>query len=114
MRQTECPTEQKGNMTKKFAIVLIVFGLTVAVAAQAPAEKRKTVLDVLKVGQKVALNELQGRYEIQFLTGIDDVQEFTVKAIESDHLVLEDVTEINRLFVPIFSISSIKRMKLKP
>jgi len=99
-------------MTKKIPIVLILLGLTLSVAAQAPTEKRKTVLEVLKVGQKVAANEIQGRYEIQFLTGIDDVQQYTVKAIEADHLVIEDVTEVNRLFIPVYSISAIKRMKL--
>ena len=114
MQQTDWNTEKKEIMTKKLTIVLLLLGLTLTVTAQAPAEKRSTVLEVLKKDQKVGVKLVAGRYEIRFLTGIDDVQQYTVKAIESDHLVIEDVTKVNRLYIPIYSISSIQSMKLTP
>jgi hypothetical protein len=99
-------------MTKQISIILLLLTLTLTVAAQAPAEKRMSVLDVLKVGQQVGIKEVAGRYEIRFLEGVDDVQQYTVKAIESDHLVLDDTTEFTRLYIPIFSIKAIVRTKL--
>ena len=101
-------------MSKQVSVCVLILGLALTVAAQVPAEKRSTVLEVLKKDQKVGVKVVAGRYEIQFLDGIDDVQQYTVKAIESDHLVVEDVTKVHRLYIPIYSISSIQSMKLTP
>jgi hypothetical protein len=99
-------------MMKSIPIILLVLGLTFSLIAQAPTEKRSTFLDVLKVGEKVSLKEVAGRYEISLFEGIPDAQRYTVKAIEADHLVVEDITGVNELFIPVYSVRAIVRVKL--
>jgi len=97
---------------KRIPIILLLFGITFSVMAQAPAEKRPTILDVLKLDQRVNLKEDSGRYEIRFFEGLPNAQAYTVKAIEADHLVVEDIVGVNEIHIPVYSIKSIIRVKL--
>ena len=96
---------------KRIAIILLL-AVTFSAMAQAPAEKRSTILDVLKVDQKVNLKDAAGRYEISFYDGLPKAQAYTVKAIEADYLVLEDIVGVNLIHIPVYSIKAIVRVKL--
>ena len=97
---------------KHIPIILILLGLTLTVMAQVPAEKRSTILDVLKVDQKVNLKEVSGRYEVSFFEEVPNAQGFTIKAIEADHLVVEDIAGVNLIHIPLYSIKAIVRVKI--
>jgi len=97
---------------KHIPIILLLLGLTYSVMAQVPAEKRSTILDVLKMDQKVSLKEVAARYEISLFEGVPDAQGYTVKAIEPDHLLVEDIAGVNLIHIPVYSIKAIVRVKL--
>ena len=80
---------------KQIPIILLLLDLKISAMAQAPAEKRSIVLDVLKVDQKVSLKDVAGRNEISFFEGLPDAQGYVIKAIESDHLVVQDILGVN-------------------
>ena len=96
----------------KIVFILLLLCMTISVMAQAPAEKRSSILDVLKVNQKVSLKEISGRYLISLFDGLPDAQGYTVKAIEADYLVIEDIIAVNLIHIPVYSIKSIVRVKL--
>ena len=101
---------------KQPPIILLLIALFVsgafAVTAQAPAEKRPTVLNILKVGQKVNLKDVAGRYEVSLYEEVPAIPGYTIQQIEADHLVVQDVAGINELHIPIYSLKAIIRVTL--
>ena len=62
--------------------------------------------------QPIALKEVQGRYEISFVEGLAVPQGYTVITIGADFLIVQDITEINEIHIPVYSIKAITKMKL--
>ena len=79
---------------------------------QAPPEKRNQFLSVLKEGQPISLKEVQGRYEISFVEGMAVPQGYKVIALGTDFMVVQDITGINEIHIPVYSIKAITKMKL--
>ena len=101
------------NRVPYFLILLAVMSFAAFNATgQAPAEKRNHVLSVLKEGQPASLKEVQGRYEISTIDGIPGPLGYKVIEIGADHLVIQDITGINELHIPVFSIKAIIRVKV--
>lgn len=89
-------------------LVLGVF----AASAQAPIEKQPNILSVLKEGQPVSIKEVSGRYDITTMEGVPVVQGHKVLTIGSDYLVVQDISEIHEIHIPVYSIKAIIRVKL--
>lgn len=100
---------------KRAAIGLLLMAVislgTFNVTAQAPTEKRKSFLSVLKEGQSVTLKDAAGRYEISTIEG-SDFAGHKVTEIGADYLVIQDISGINEFHIPVFSIKSINQLKL--
>lgn len=89
-------------------LVLGVF----TVSGQAPIEKQPNVLSALKEGQPVSIKEVSGRYDITTLEGVSGVQGHKVLTIGSDYLVVQDISGITEIHIPVYSIKAIIRVKL--
>ena len=98
------------------AIALLLFAIVVSstfsVTAQASAEKQPNILSVLREGQPVSIKEVSGRYDITTLEGVPVVQGYKVLTIGSDYLVVQDISGINEIHIPLWSIKAIIRVKL--
>lgn len=98
------------------AIALLLLGIVVSstftATGQAPAEKQPNILSVLKEGQPVSIKEVSGRYDITTLEGVPVVQGYKVLTIGSDYLVVQDISGINEIHIPVYSIKAIIRVKL--
>lgn len=90
---------------------IVVFS-TFTVSGQAPIEKQQTFLSVLKEGQPVSIKEVSGRYDITTLEGVPGVQGHKVLTIGSDYLVVQDISGIHEIHIPMWSIKAIIRVKL--
>ena len=93
------------------AIGFLALGLFAA-SAQAPVEKQPNILSVLKEGQPVSIKEVSGRYDITTLVGVPGVQGHKVLMIGSDYLVVQDISGITEIHIPMYSIKAIIRVKL--
>lgn len=91
-------------------LLAVISFATFNATGQAP-EKRHHVLSVLKEGQPVSLKEVQGRYEIGTIEGIAAPQGYKVIEIGDDFLVVQDITGINEIHIPVFSIKAITKVK---
>lgn len=73
--------------------------------------QEKGFLSILKVGQSVGLKEASGRYEVTIFDGIP--QGYKVIQVGQDFVVVEDVSGITELHIPIYSIKCITKLKVK-
>ena len=93
-------------------LLAILLAAGVASTAQPPVEKRRTVLSVLQVGQSVAMKEVAGRYEISTIEAIPDSLGYKVMEVADDHLVVQDISGVHEIHIPVYSIKAIIRVKL--
>lgn len=100
----------------RIVIILILLVITAigtfTVTAQAPAEKQRHFLSALKKGQPVSLKEVSGRYEISTVEGVPGVQGHKVIEVATDYVVVQDISGVTEIHIPIFSIKAIVRLKL--
>lgn len=94
-------------------LVVVATGLFTA-SAQAPAEKKSTFLSTLKTDQPVSLKEVAGRYEISIVEGVAAVQGHKVTEIGPDHIVVQDISGVTEILIPIYSIKSIIKLEMPP
>ena len=93
-------------------LLLAVISLgTLNVTAQAPSEKRKAFLSALKEGQSVTIKDSAGRYEISTIDG-SNLAGHKVTELGADYLVVQDISGINEIHIPVFSIKAITRLKV--
>lgn len=94
-------------------LLLAVISLgTFTATGQAPIENRKTFLSALNEGQVVMLKDVAGRYEISTLEGVPGVLSHKVMEIGADHVVVQDITGIHEIHIPVYSIKAITHVKL--
>ena len=95
-------------------LLLVVLSFaTFNATGQAPPEKRNQFLSVLKEGQPISLKEVQGRFEISFVEGLAVPQGYKIIEIGADFLIVQDITGINEIHIPLYSIKAITKMKLQ-
>ena len=75
-------------------------------------QKKVAFLDRLKVGQAVALTDKDGRYEIGVLPPEMHPLDHTVVEIAEDYVVLRDIGKITDTVIPIYSIKSIRVLRV--
>jgi hypothetical protein len=85
-------------------IVLASFGM-------APGPK-EGVLSVLKPGMPVGLTDSGNSYEIQLFNKGPELLGYKVIEVAADYLVLEDVSGIKELRIPIYAIKSVVTTKI--
>lgn len=93
-------------------IVILLFVATLTASDQTAKEVEKSFLSALKEGQSVSLKEVSGRYQISIFDGLPGAQSYKVIEIGGDHVVIQDISGVAETHIPVFSISSIVRMKL--
>ena len=93
-------------------LLVVVSFSTFSVTAQAPAERQTNILSALKEGQPVSIKEVSGRYEISTLEGVPGVLGYKVMEIGVEYLVVQDISGINEIHIPVWSIKAIIRVKL--
>ena len=113
---------QKGKTTmlKRKMICLMILLVTAALAlwsicgaAAPPAEKKAaTFLDHIKPGQMVSLQEKDGRYELTILPPEFRPLIHTVIEVGQDYITLRDLANITDSVLPIYSIKSIKIIRV--
>jgi hypothetical protein len=106
--------------TGKRIVWLTVFALVALVGnSGAPAlgvEKETTTktsfLDRLKVGEPVAVEEKDGRYQLTIFIKGPAVLDHTIVEFGSDYVAMRDLAGITDLVVPIYSIRAIRVMRV--
>lgn len=73
---------------------------------------KRTVFADMEVGQPVGLKDHGATYEISVLDG-NVPQSHKVVEIGNDFIVLEDITEVTQTTIPVYSVRSIVRFKMK-
>jgi len=91
--------------------LVVVLAVATALGAQ-NAGKPKGVFSMLKVGQAVGLKDEGAAYSIGFLEP-EVLQSHTVIEIGEDYVVLEDIAGVKETTVPVFSVKSIEKVRLK-
>jgi hypothetical protein len=93
-----------------FCSCFVAASVLLSAHEQSNDPKQSSVLSALKKGQTVMLTEVVGRYEITMLKGVQASHK--VLDVQSDFIVLEDVSGITQIVIPIYAVSSIKMIKL--
>ena len=70
------------------------------------------VLSVLKPGMPVGLNDSGNSYEISIFTKGPELLGYKVIEVAADFVVLEDISGIKELRIPVYSIKSVVTMKI--
>ena len=99
--------------TVGFAAVALAVFVAIAIAADKPVQSKSRFLHGLAKGQSVLLKDLGTSYEIDLLP-IDAAklgQE--VMEIGDDYVVIRDTTGFRETRVPVYSIKSIVKMKVR-
>ena len=92
-------------------IAVCLLGLGSITTGQAPPSQRREFLAVLKVGQSVVVKETAGRFTISTVDDLPDSLSHKVVEVGSDYLTVEDIAGIHQIRIPVYSISSIVRLK---
>lgn len=82
------------------------------IAAPPIEQKKVAFLNRLKVGQAVALTDKDGRFEIGVLPPEMHPLDHSVVEIAEDYVVLRDIGNITDTVIPIYSIKSIKVLRV--
>ena len=92
-------------------IAVCLLGLGSITTGQAPGQQRREFLAVLKAGQSVLIKEVAGRFTISMLD--DDPGSLSHKIVEvgTDYLTVEDIAGVQQTRIPVYSVSSIVRLK---
>lgn len=100
----------RNNLTP---FLFFLLGIVVTVASgQAPAKERG-VLSVLNVGQPITLKASESGYEINMLQNGPDVLGHKVVEVARDFVVVvEDITGITAIHIPIYSVKSVTVTKI--
>ena len=98
------------HLSKIFAISAVCLVLFAAFGL-APGPK-EGVLSVLKPGMPISLSDKDGGYEIGIFTKGPELLGYKVVEIAADYLVLEDISGIKELRIPVYSIKSVVTMKI--
>lgn len=90
--------------------LIFITAIAAITSGQQPAPQRRDFLSGLKVGQTVNMKEASGRF---VLSMIDDGPPLSHKVIEigSDYVLLEDMVGVSEIRVPLYTISSMTRLK---
>lgn len=91
------------------AVVALIAVVTFAIAAEPPNQSKSGFLSLFKTGQKIALKELDGRFEILLMD--DAPLSHKITAVGTDYLIVEDTAEVMESRIPIYSIKSIVKLK---
>jgi hypothetical protein len=100
-------------MQRTFMVVGVVVLLVVATvrwgaSAEPAAEKQPVgVLGVLKPGSRVALREVGDRFEINTFEGSGLFQNQEVVEVNSDYVVLRDISGVTQARIPVYSIRNV-------
>ena len=89
------------------AVALILF--TGVGFAPGPKEG---VLSVLKPGMPINLMDVGGGYEIGIFTKGPEMLGYKVLEVAADYVVLEDISGIKEVRIPIYAIKSVSTTKL--
>ena len=91
-------------------LFLFMTAITGAIAAQ-PKENKVGIFASLDKGQKVSLKETAQGFEIGVFPGVEQLG-YTITEIGQDYIVLEDITGVSETRIPVYSIKTIKTIKL--
>ena len=95
----------------KIVAILTVCLVLFAASGLAPGPQAG-VLSVLKPGMPISLSDKNGGYEIGIFTKGPDLLGYKVLEVAADYVVLEDVSGIQQLRIPVYSIKSVATTKL--
>lgn len=100
-------------MITAFLAVATVAVASFAISKQPNAEQSgRGVLSVLFKGQPVNLKEVAGRYEIGIFTKGPDILGYKVLEVGQDYVVVEDVSGVTELRIPIWSVQAVRVFKV--
>lgn len=92
-------------------IAVCLLGLGSITTSQAPAQQRREFLSVLKPKQPVLIKEVAGRFTISTMDDLPDTLTHKVVEVGSDYVAVEDIAGFQQTRIPVYSISSIVRIK---
>lgn len=100
-------TKCLSRVTGMAVVVVILF----AAFGFAPGRK-EGILSVLKPGMPVSLSEKASGCEIGIISNGPEMLGYKVLLVEADYLVLEDISGIRELRIPLYAIKSVITTKL--
>lgn len=80
-------------------------------SGQAP-NKPVGVLSVLRPGQSITLKDADGRYEIGIFANGPDLLGHKVVEVGGDYVVVQDVSGVNEVRIPIYAVKAIVTLKV--
>ena len=90
---------------------MVAFASSLAFSQRGGEEHgRKGVLGVLSKGQAVSLKDVSGRYEIGIIPNVEMLG-YKVLEVGSDFLVVQDISQVTELRIPIYSIKVVSILK---
>jgi hypothetical protein len=95
-----------------FLVASVIAFRSTGIAAPPAEQKRGAFFDRFKVGQAVALTDKDGRYEIGTFPPEMRPLGHTVVEVAEDYVVLRDIGNITDTVIPIYSIKSIKVLRV--
>jgi hypothetical protein len=91
-------------------ILLICLSLTDNLSAQAAGNVAE-IFKPLRIGQSVSLTESARGFEISLLDA-GEIGSHTITELGSNHIALQDITKISKVWIPISSISKITSINI--
>jgi hypothetical protein len=100
----------KQTIIASVLLALLALGIFSA-SGQAPAKPRG-VLAVLHIGQSVTLKETPAGYEISVFQNGPDLLGHKVVEVGGDFVVVQDVSGVNEVRIPIYAVKAIVTLKV--
>jgi len=96
---------------KKWIWIVVVVAVVTALGAQ-DSKKPKGIFSMLKVGQAVSLKDEGAAYSISFMESEVPLGH-TVVEIGEDYVVLRDISGVKDVVVPVYSLKSVEKVRVK-
>lgn len=95
---------------KRRQILLFALPIVAILLAGWAAPAKRTAFSDLRVGDNVGLKDVGEGYQISVLAK-EILQSHKVVEVGDDFIVLEDVAEVTRITIPVYSVKSVVRLK---
>lgn len=101
---------------RRAIIGIVLLGMVVLASSLAFSQRggedhrSQGVLSVLSKGQAVSVKDVGGRYEIGIISNVETLG-YKVVEVGSDFLVVQDISQVTELHIPIYSIKAVSILK---
>ena len=91
-------------------LTVVALGTSLSFSQRGEDHRGHGVLSVLSKGQAVSVKDAGGRYEIGVIPNVETLG-YKVIEVGSDYVVVQDISQVTELHIPIYAIKVVSVLK---